>query len=64
MAEYVELPLIDDADALVELGIDYLQQTVDGYTSRPGNVETILLEANGQIGAEVVAQASVVAPII
>jgi hypothetical protein len=62
--EYLELPLVDDADALVELGVDYLQASVPGLVARPGNVETVLLEANGQIGAEVVAQAALVAPVI
>jgi hypothetical protein len=64
MAEYIELPLVDDSDALVELGVDYLQTSIDGYVARPANVETILLEANGQIGAEVIAQAALVAPVI
>lgn len=64
MAEYIELALIDDPDALTELGVEYMQQSIDGYIARPGNVETILLEANGQIGGEVVAQASLVAPVI
>jgi hypothetical protein len=64
MADYLELPLIDDADALTELGLDYLQQMIDGYVARPANVETILVEANAQIGAEIVAQAALVPPII
>jgi uncharacterized phage protein gp47/JayE len=64
MAQYIELPLTDDADALVEVGIDYMQTVLDGFIARPGNVETILLEANAQMGAEVVAQASLFAPVI
>jgi hypothetical protein len=64
MPDYIELPLIDDSDALTELGIDYMQTSIDGFVARPANVETVLLEANGQIGAEIVAQASLVAPVM
>jgi hypothetical protein len=59
MADYTELDLIDDPDALVEIGVDYLEASIDGFVARPGNVETVLLEAESQIAAEVVQQASV-----
>lgn len=63
MADYIELPLIDDPDALLELGVEYLEDAVPGLQARPGNPETVLLEANSQIAAEVVAQAAQVPPI-
>jgi hypothetical protein len=63
MADYIELPLVDDPDALVEVGIDNLEGAIDGFVARPGNVETVLLEANAQISAEVVQQAAQVPPV-
>lgn len=63
MAEYQELALVDDPDALLEVGIDYMESSIEGFQARPGNVETILLEANSQIGAEIVAQAAQVPPL-
>lgn len=64
MADYLELPLTTDADALLEIGVDYLEGALVGFTARPGNVETVLLESASQIAAEVVAQAAEVPPII
>jgi hypothetical protein len=64
MADYIELPLVDDPDALTEIGVDYLEGAIAGFVARPGSVETVLLEANGQISAEVVQQAALVAPIV
>lgn len=64
MADYIELPLTADATALSDLGKDYLSANIDGWTPRPGNVESILLEANGQIAAEIVDQVAQVPPII
>jgi hypothetical protein len=63
MADYVELPLIDDPDALLEIGVDYAEGAVPGLQMRPGNPETVLLEANSQIAAEVVQQAAQVPPV-
>ena len=63
MAEYVELPLIEDADALLELGVEYAEEAIPGLQMRPGNPETVLLEANSQIAAEVVQQAAQVPPV-
>jgi hypothetical protein len=63
VAEYQELALVDDPDALLEVGVDYMESSIDGFRARPGNVETILLEANSQIGAEIVAQAAQVPPL-
>jgi hypothetical protein len=63
MPEYVELPLIDDPDALLEIGVDYAEGAVPGLQMRPGNPETVLLEANSQIAAEVVQQAAQVPPV-
>jgi uncharacterized phage protein gp47/JayE len=64
MADYIELPLVDDPDALLEVGIDYLEAAIVGFVSRPGNVETVLLEANSQIAAEVIQQAALVPPVV
>ena len=64
MAQYVELDLITDPDALLEIGVDYMEGALAGFVARPGNVETILLEASSQVEAEVVAQAALVDPII
>ena len=64
MPAYIELDLITDPDALLQLGIDYLEQNLPGFVARPGNVETVLLEANSQIAGEVVDQAAQVPPAI
>jgi len=64
MADYIELPLVDDPDALLEIGVDYIENAITGFSARPGNVETVLLEANSQIAAEVVSQAALVPPVI
>jgi uncharacterized phage protein gp47/JayE len=64
MADYIELPLVDDPDALLEIGIEYIENAIDGFVARPGNVETVLLEANAQISGEVVQQAALVAPVV
>jgi uncharacterized phage protein gp47/JayE len=64
MAEYVDLELIADTDALANIGITYMEQAIDGWTARPANVETVLLEGNAQIASEVLDQASPVAPAV
>jgi hypothetical protein len=63
MADYIELPLVDDPDALLETGVTYLEDALPGFVARPGNPETVLLEAQSQIAAEVVQQAEQVPPI-
>jgi hypothetical protein len=35
MADYIELPLVDDPDALLEVGVDYLEAAIVGFVSRP-----------------------------
>jgi hypothetical protein len=62
--DYIELPLTADATALGDVGKDYLSEEIPDWNPRPGNVESILLESTGQIGAEVVDQASQVPPVI
>jgi hypothetical protein len=64
MADYIELPLTADATALSDTGKEYLSDQIEGWESRPGNVESVLIEASGQMGAEVVDQAASVAPIV
>lgn len=64
MAEYVDLELTVDTDALANVGLSYLEDTIPGWTARPGNIETVLLEADSQIAAEVLDQASQVAPAV
>jgi hypothetical protein len=63
MADYIELALIDDPDALLEIGVNYIEGAVPGLQARPGNPETVLLEAQSQIAAEIVQQAAQVPPI-
>jgi hypothetical protein len=38
MADYVELALVDDPDALLEVGIEYMEDAITGFVARPGNV--------------------------
>jgi hypothetical protein len=64
MADYIELPLTADATALGDTGKEYLQDQIEGWEPRPGNAETVLIEASGQMGAEVVDQAALVPPVI
>ena len=64
MAEYLDLPLVTDSDALLQTGVDYLEAAIPGFQARPGNVETVLLEAVSQIAAEVVQQAAQVDPVV
>ncbi len=63
MAEYIALPLVDDPDALLEVGIDYMEDSIPGFVARPANAETVLLEATSQIAAEVIQQAAQVPPV-
>lgn len=64
MATYIELDLVTDADALLEIGVDYMEGAIPGFVARSGNVETVLLEASSQVNAEVVEQAAVVPPVL
>lgn len=64
MAEYTNLALVDDPDALLEVGVNYMEDSIDGFVARPGNPETVLLEAQSQIAAEVVQQAEQVPPSV
>ena len=64
MAEYVDLELVGDADALANIGITYMEQAINGWTARPASVVTVLLEGNAQIASEVIDQASPVAPAV
>src|SRR4051794_16756076 len=43
---------------------NFLASAIDGYQSRPGNPETVLLEANAQIAAEVIEQVAEVPPAL
>jgi Baseplate J-like protein len=61
---YIELDLMTDPDALVEVGVEHLEQVIPGFEARPGSVETVLLEANAQIGAEIVEQMTQIDPVI
>lgn len=64
MAEYVDLDLVADTDALANIGFAYMEQAIDGWTARPANIETVLLEGNAQMLSEVLDQASQVAPAV
>jgi hypothetical protein len=60
---YIELELYADTDTLAGISLSYLQDAIPGWQARPGNIETVLLEANAQATSEAVDQASVVAPV-
>jgi hypothetical protein len=60
----IELDLVADPDALADAAIRYLETAIPGWDARPGNIETILLYANAQIGAEIVEQAAQIDPLI
>jgi uncharacterized phage protein gp47/JayE len=64
LTDYLDLPLVTDPDALLETGVQYLEDALPGFQARPGNVETVLLEAASQIAAEVVEQAAQVDPVV
>jgi uncharacterized phage protein gp47/JayE len=64
MPEYIDLALTADATALSDESKEYMAAAIPGWVARPGNVESILLEANGQMGAEVIEQASEVPPVV
>jgi uncharacterized phage protein gp47/JayE len=64
MAEYIDLALTADATALSDESKQYMTDQIPGWTARPGNVESIMFEANGQMGAEVIDQASEVPPVV
>jgi hypothetical protein len=64
MTDYLDLPLVTDSDALLQTGVAYLEGAIPGFVARPGNVETVLLEATSQVAAEVVAQAAQVDPVV
>ena len=58
--EYEELDLMLDADQLTLYSIEYMEEAIPGWVSQPANPETILMEANGQMAGEVVAQSATV----
>ena len=60
----IQLELIADPDALADAAVRYLENAIPGFEARPGNVETVLLYANAQIGAEIVEQAAEIDPLI
>lgn len=60
----IQLELVADPDALADAATAYLEAAIPGFEARPGNVETVLLSANAQIGAEIVEQASEIDPLI
>jgi hypothetical protein len=60
----IELELVADPDALADAAVAYLEGAIPGFEARPGNIETVLLEANAQIGAEIVEQAAQIDPLI
>jgi uncharacterized phage protein gp47/JayE len=64
MAEYIDLALTSDATALSDEAKAYMADQIPGWVARAGNVESVLLEGNAQIAAEVVDQASEVPPVI
>lgn len=58
--EYNELGLLLDADQLTMYSLDYMEEAIPGWVARPASPETIMMEANGQMASEVVAQAATV----
>jgi hypothetical protein len=60
--EYIELDLVADPDAMAAASFNFMLTAIPGYQSRPANPETVLLEANAQIGAEVIEQVAQVPP--
>jgi Baseplate J-like protein len=60
----ISLELVADPDALGDAAVAYLEAGIPGFEARPGNVETVLLYANAQIGAEIVEQAAEIDPLI
>lgn len=57
---YLELALIGDTTSLTATGLEYLETSIPGFTARPGNVETIMIEGAGQIAGELLDQAMIV----
>lgn len=57
---YDELDLVVDSDQLTLFSIEYMETAVPGWVSMPGNPETIMIEANGQMASEVAQQAAAV----
>src|SRR4051812_32115588 len=43
---------------------NFMATAIEGYQSRPGNPETILIESNAQIGAEIIEQVAEVPPAL
>jgi len=64
MAEYIDLDLVSDTDALANVAFSYLEGAIDGWVARPANIETVMLEADAQMLSEVLDQASQVAPAV
>jgi baseplate J-like protein len=54
---YVELALVGDTTSLTQSGLNFMSDSIPGFTARPGNVETILVQASGQIQGELLDQA-------
>jgi len=64
VAEYIDLALTADATAMADESKEYMSAQLPGWVARAANVESVLLEGNAQIAAEVVDQASEVPPVI
>jgi uncharacterized phage protein gp47/JayE len=64
VADYVDLDLVVDATELSNVALDYMADVISGWTPRPANVITVLLEGNGQMAAEALDQASPIPPAV
>ncbi len=54
---YEELELLTDTVSLIQIGKDYMSGAIEGWVPNPANIETVLLEAGGEMIAELVGQA-------
>jgi hypothetical protein len=64
VAEYVDLDLVVDATELSNVALEYMSDVIPGWTPRPANVITVMLEGNGQMAAEILDQASPIPPAV
>jgi hypothetical protein len=64
VAEYIDLDLVSDTDALANVAFSYLEGAIPNWVARPANVETVMLEADAQMLSEVLDQASQVPPAV
>jgi hypothetical protein len=58
MPDYINVPIETEPDAITQVGFDYMEENVPGWTPADGNLDVWILSAIGRMAAEVADVAS------